>query len=153
VGSTSCSLLSPAVPTDTASRLLISVEPGVNTSSALASASDAITRLQQDHIQKERDLALRRQKELHDFYLDKLKEKELYSSYQSSDYLRLSGELDQAVKQMERYQSLHETQKLQIKNLQEELGEDDPKMGHLRRARGSICGAHASITVRHADRD
>jgi len=48
---------------------------GLNKSSALTSVSDTITRLQQerDHLQKERDLALRRQRELHDFYLAKIK--------------------------------------------------------------------------------
>jgi hypothetical protein len=85
----------PAALLDMTSRLLIAVEPGLNTSSALISVSDAITRLQQerDHLQKERDLALRRQRELHDFYLAKIKGWETCSSHQTSDYLRVSDEL------------------------------------------------------------
>jgi len=75
----------PTAPTGMTSRLLIALEPGLNKSSALTSVSDTITRLQQerDHLQKERDLALRRQRELHDFYLAKIKGWETDSSHLS----------------------------------------------------------------------
>jgi hypothetical protein len=58
---------SRAAPANTALRLLIAVGPGVDTSSALSSVSDAITRLQ-----RERDLALRRIDELHVHYKKEL---------------------------------------------------------------------------------
>jgi hypothetical protein len=63
------------------------------------------------------------------------------SSYQASDYLRLDADRELVRKQLERCQSLIETQKLTIKNLQEaELGEEaefdaeeDPQMLRVRR--------------------
>lgn len=70
--------LVPAAPPDTTSRLLIAVEPGINTSSALCSVSDALSRLQQEqvHLQKDRDEWKRRYTELHHYYGNIIEEKD-----------------------------------------------------------------------------
>jgi chromosome segregation ATPase len=92
-----------------------------------ASVSDAITRLQ-----RERDLALRRVDELHDHYKKELKKKDdadhtmaQWHKEEHQNQLRASkNETAQCKMQFEQARSLIETQKLSIKLLQDELGEE-----------------------------
>jgi hypothetical protein len=82
-----------------------------NPASGPEAPTDTITRLQQerDHLQR-----LRQQRELHDFYLTKIKQCVTDSSYQASNFLRVSDNLDRTLKQLEWYRSAHDTQKLLI---------------------------------------
>ena len=89
--------------------------------------TDAITRLQ-----RERDLALRRIDELHEQYKKELKSKDdanykmsQWHKDQHQNQLRIANSAtDQCKLQLEQAWSLIETQKLSIKLLQEELGEE-----------------------------
>ena len=92
-----------------------------------ASVTDVVTRLQ-----RERDLALRRIEELHDHYRKELK-KTRNSDYKLSQFhkdqhqnqLRIANnETKQYKMQFEQAMSFVETQKLSIKLLQDELGEE-----------------------------
>ena len=92
-----------------------------------ASVTDVVTRLQ-----RERDLALRRIEELHDHYRKELK-KTRDSDYKLSQFhkdqhqnqLRIANnETKQYKMQFEQAMSFVETQKLSIKLLQDELGEE-----------------------------
>jgi hypothetical protein len=128
--------LSHAAPADTTSRPILPLGIETPTSTAISSVSDAITRLQ-----RERDLALRRNEELHAYY--KRERKSLEESHArrdsslSRDYLKASGDLEITQRQLDQVQSLCETQTLMIKRLQEELGEEaefDPDQDpHVRR--------------------
>jgi hypothetical protein len=92
-----------------------------------ASLTDAVTRLQ-----RERDLALRRVDELHDYYKKKLQKKDdadrkttLIGMEQRHIQIRAAQkETEQYKRQFEQAMSLVETQKLSIKLLQDELGEE-----------------------------
>jgi hypothetical protein len=92
-----------------------------------ASVTDAVTRLQ-----RERDLALRRVDELHDYYKKKLQKKDdadrkttLIGMEQRHIQIRAAQkETEQYKRQFEQAMSLVETQKLSIKLLQDELGEE-----------------------------
>lgn len=110
--------------------------------SALASVSDAITRLQEerDRLQTDRDEWKHRYVELHQYYGNIMKEKDdEISSYLRKD-LQISENLDHALKQVKWYQSGFEAQASLIKSLQDELEEEaefdweeDPKMRRIRR--------------------
>jgi len=102
------------------------VEPGLNTSSALALVSDAITRLQQerDNLQKDHDLWKRRHTELHRYYGDIIKEKEDKSLSYLRQHQQASDDLERTLQHLALYLSAHDTQKLLIKSLQDELGEE-----------------------------
>jgi hypothetical protein len=89
--------------------------------------TDAVTRLQ-----RERDLALRRVDELHDYYKKELQKKDdadraatLIGMEQRQIQIRAAQkETEQHKIQFEQAMSLVETQKLSIKLLQDELGEE-----------------------------
>lgn len=124
---------SRAKKADPNTRVIIGVDPGILPSQA--SVSDAITRLQ-----RERDLALRRIDELHEHYKRELKSEDDGHRKFNQGYIRLNADLSQSKQQLERAQSLIETQKLSIKLLQEELGEqaefdaeESPQMHSVRR--------------------
>ena len=104
--------------------------------------SDAIERLQ-----RERDLALRRNEELHAHYKKEIKatteSHALRDTTLNNSYIRVSGD---------QVQSLCETQTLMIKRLQEQLGEEavfDPDMDpHMRRgAHRRLRRAHPTVRV------
>ena len=92
-----------------------------------ASVTDAITRLQ-----RERDLALRRVDELHDYYKKERQKKDdadraatLIGMEQHQIQIRAAQKETEKYKiQFEQAMSLVETQKLSIKLLQDELGEE-----------------------------
>ena len=92
-----------------------------------ASVTDAITRLQ-----RERDLAMRRNDELHEYYKKEIKKKDdadrqstLIGMEQRTKQVRdAQQETAHYKKQFEDAMSLVETQKLSIKLLQDELGEE-----------------------------
>ena len=106
------------------------------TPSTLASVSDAIERLQ-----RERDLALRRNEELHAHHKKEMQaaseSHERRTSTLNRDYIQISGDLELARRQLDQVQSLCDTQNLMIKRLQEQLGEEaefEPDMDpHVRR--------------------
>jgi len=89
--------------------------------------TDAVTRLQ-----RERDLALRRVDELHDYYKKELQKKDdanraatLISMEQRQIQIRAAQkETEQYKRQFELAMTLVETQKLSSKLLQDELGEE-----------------------------
>ncbi len=93
----------------------------------LASVTDAVTRLQ-----RERDLALRRVDELHDYYKKETQKKDdadcratLIGIEQRTNQVReAQKETEHYKKQFENAMPLVETQKLSIKLLQDELGEE-----------------------------
>jgi chromosome segregation ATPase len=92
-----------------------------------ASVTDAITRLQ-----RERDLALRRVDELHDHYKKELKNQQdadrtmtrWHKDEHQKELRESKNETAQYKMQFENAKSLIETQKLSIKLLQDELGEE-----------------------------
>ena len=92
-----------------------------------ASVTDAVTRLQ-----KERDLALRRVEELHDHYKKELKKTrdsnsklaQFHKDQHQNQLRAANNETAHYKKQFEDAMSLVETQKLSIKLLQDELGEE-----------------------------
>jgi hypothetical protein len=105
--------------------------------------NDAITKLQ-----RERDLALCRIDKLHDHYKKQLKSQDnnnrTANQWRIDEYkdrlLTASNETNQCKQQLERAQSLIETQNLSIKLIQEELGEEaefnqdeSPQMRSVRR--------------------
>jgi chromosome segregation ATPase len=102
---------------DTTSRLLIVVEPGVDTSSTLSSVNDAISRLQREKagLQKDRD----------EWRLQ---------------HHELKKRFDLTMKQRDWYLADNKEQKLLIQSLQDELDkeaefdeDDDPKTRRIRR--------------------
>ena len=92
-----------------------------------ASVTDAVTRLQ-----RERDLALRRIDDLHEHYKNELKSKDdadhrmaQWHKDQHQNQLRTATNATAQCKmQLEQAMSLIETQKLSIKHIQDELGEE-----------------------------
>ena len=92
-----------------------------------ASVTDAVTRLQ-----RERDLALRRIEELHDHYKTELKKTrgndsklaQFHKDQHQNQLRAANNETEQYKMQFEQAMSLVETQKLSIKLLQDELGEE-----------------------------
>ena len=91
------------------------------------SVTDAVTRLQ-----RERDLALRRVDELHDYYKKEIQKKDdadhkatlIGMEQRTSQVREAQKETEHYKKQFENAMSLVETQKLSIKLLQDELGEE-----------------------------
>ncbi len=89
--------------------------------------TDAVTRLQ-----RERDLALRRVDELHDYYKKEIQKKDdadhkatlIGMEQRTSQVREAQKETEHYKKQFENAMSLVETQKLSIKLLQDELGEE-----------------------------
>jgi hypothetical protein len=118
---------------DKAAQTTTSQSPGVQSSilssilPAHASVTDAVTRLQ-----RERDLALRRVNELYDHYKKELQKKDdndrLASQWRveaHQNQIRIAQkETEQYKIQFEQAMSLIETQKLSMKLLQDELGEE-----------------------------
>ena len=104
------------------------------TPSTLASVSDAIERLQ-----RERDLALRRNEELHAHHKREMQAtSDSYARRTSTlnkDYLKVSGDLEVTQRQLDQVQSLCDTQNLMIKRLQEQLGEEADRHGSTRAPR------------------
>jgi len=123
--------------------------------------TDAVTRLQ-----RERDLALRRVDELHDYYNKELKKKDdadrtatLWRIEEHRNQIRAAqNETAQYKMQFEQAMSLIETQKLSIKLLQDELGEEaefdaeeTAQMRSVRRECERRVNNYDSVTVRHAE--
>ena len=89
--------------------------------------TDAVTRLQ-----RERDLALRRVDELHDYYKKEIQKKDdadrkatlIGMEQRTSQVQEAQKETEHYKKQLENAMSLVEAQKLSIKLLQDELGEE-----------------------------
>ena len=139
--------------------------PGVQTSilsnilPGHASVTDTVTRLQ-----RERDLALRRVDELHDYYKKELQKKDdtdrtatLWRIEEHRNQIRTAqNETAQYKMQFEQPMSLVETQKLSIKLFQDELGEetefDSKETAQMRSVRRECeTRVNGSVTVRHAE--